>query len=120
MFGITREEPPLSIVSITKAKEAIDAKEALLGVLSHKQTVYVIIRNVSRTGMQRKMDFYAVQHGRNRYLTGYVASALGLRRDKETGACLIHGAGMDMAFGTVYELSQTLFGDGYMLSHEVL
>jgi hypothetical protein len=86
-------------------------------------TVYTILDSVSRSGMSRQirvvvptidrhddehkpatMDFLHPNYS--------VAKAIGARQAK-SGAIVMGGAGMDMGFALVYELSQTLYGSGY-------
>lgn len=81
-------------------------------------TVYAVVRNVSRSGMSRTMDFYVITDNTLRYITGYVATILGLRRSDR--GVRVTGAGMDMAFATTYELAHALYGDGYALTSEVI
>jgi hypothetical protein len=47
-----------------------------------------------------------------RWITGYAATALGMRRGKRDGI-VIGGCGMDMGFALVNSLSYALYGDGY-------
>lgn len=71
--------------------------------------IYGIIRSVSRSGMQRTIDFYAFTDNDYDYLTGYIGHALDMRRDK-SGALVVGGCGMDMVFHVVHNLSYTLHG----------
>jgi hypothetical protein len=47
-----------------------------------------------------------------RWITGYAATALGMRRGKRDGI-VIGGCGMDMGFALVNSLSYALYGEGY-------
>ena len=121
-------------VSKTERDEAI---ERLRGWLKPGDTVHVICRHVSRSGMMRilspiKMEACEQCRGTGLQETGSacgycrsgvqtahlgynVARALGWRPDKDQGV-YVHGCGMDMGFHLVYELSHVLFGAGYPCS----
>jgi len=99
-----------------------ECREALLKILKPGDTVYTVIRSVSRSGMSRRLDLYTIQDNRPRFLTTFTADLLGLSYGTESwikGAGLrVSGCGMDMGFAVVYNLSTVLFGDGYKLNHE--
>jgi len=79
-------------------------------------TVYCVMRHVSQSGMQRRIDLYTIlyakMNGKRRpymqYLSGYAADLLGTRRS-DKGGIVVNGCGMDMGFHLVYELSMALF-----------
>lgn len=71
--------------------------------------VYCIVRHVSRSGMQRRIDLYKSTDEGMMFLTGYAAKALGWRWDNRKGGIVVDGCGMDMCFHTVYNLSAILF-----------
>lgn len=117
----------------TKQAQRDDVERArayLLGDygLREGSTVYAVIRSVSASGMSRTMSFYvAGTDGDGRpdvsNVTWHVAQILGYTlRDSRYGERVIrvHGTGMDMVFAVVYDLSMTLFGNGYALRHGVL
>ena len=80
--------------------------------------VYAVVRNVSKSGMSRQMDFYVIKDNELRYITGHVATILDLRRSDR--GVRVTGVGMDMAFATTYALAQALYDDGYALKSEVI
>ena len=100
-------------------KEAEEAKAALLELIPSGSTVYTVLRSVSRSGMFRRIDLYAIDNnpraleingGRPmlRYLSGYAAVLLGVpRNDKGLGTT---GCGMDMGSNMVDNLRAALFG----------
>lgn len=102
-----------------KARDKEEARDALKRVLSPGDSVYGIVRTVSRSGMSRMIDFYTFQQNQPIYLTGYMSTLLGISRNKE-GALKVSGCGMNMVYATVSNLSYALFEDGYALKHEVL
>lgn len=113
----------------TKAQKAdqLEAITELRALLSRGDTVNVIQRSVSRSGMLRRLSlFYGDQN-----ITHTAAYALGDKIDHTTGwaAIRVHGCGMDMHFHLVYSLAHILFADhpdveraraGYELNHRTL
>ena len=88
--------------------------------VSEGDTVYCILRHVSRSGMSRVIDLVVIRDGEPRNIGRMAADVLGMRYDRENEGVKIGGAGMDMGFALVYELSQKLYGDGYKLSQRWL
>jgi len=99
----------------TKAeKEA--AAESLREILKPGDTVYTVLRSKSRSGMSRRIDLYAIEQQGNtrainparlRYLSGYAAVLLDIKRSDD--GLKVDGCGMDMGFSLVYNLSSVLF-----------
>lgn len=97
-----------------------EARGKLLEILKPGDTVYTVLRHVSRSGMRRRISlfyFKAADHGEVSplWLDGYAAQVLDLQHpaDSKAGDGLsIDGAGMDMGFHLVYSLSRVLF-NGY-------
>lgn len=79
--------------------------------LAPGDTVYTVLRNVSRSGMSRRIDLYKMTADGPLYLTGYAANALGER--SPDGGLKVDGCGMDMGFHLVYSLSRVLFPEGF-------
>lgn len=90
-----------------------DALEYLLKMLPPGSTAYTVQRHLSRSGMHRLIDVYAIQDGEPQWLTGYVARVTGFKLDKEREALRVGGCGMDMGFHVVYELSHRLYPKGF-------
>lgn len=101
------------------------AYEMLHKYLQPGDTVYCVLRHVSKSGMQRRIDFYTMKDNRPCYLTGYMeAIGLGKRGRKDQGL-VVNGCGMDMGFHLVNNLSIKLFcpngythEGAYALKHE--
>lgn len=88
------------------SKEDVDrARDLLLKILKPGDTVFCIMRNVSRSGMSREIDLQGPDH---EWLSGAAAKVLGCKLGKHEGI-KIGGCGMDMGFALVYELSSKLF-----------
>ena len=96
----------------TERKEAREhAFTMLRRMLSPGSRVYYTVRTVARSGMSRTIDFYTVHDGAIVYLSGYIANALGMRRNDQ-GAIVRTGCGTDLGFDTVYALGHALWPNG--------
>jgi len=95
-----------------KRKRKEYAFNQLKETLKQGDTVFSVLRHVSSSGMSRRMDFYIVEDKKLRYLTGWIAHAMGYRLHKD-GGVVIKGCGMDMGFHVVYCLSRRLFPEGF-------
>lgn len=93
-------------------KDRTEAIERLRKILKPGDTVYTILRHVSKFGMSRDIDLYKIDGGEPMYLSGYAANALGESRSKDQGI-RVGGCGMDMGFHLVYNLSRTLWPNGH-------
>lgn len=106
-----------------KEKEQREAIESLRECFKPGDTVYCILRHVTRSGMQRSISPIYFVNGnpiQPRYPWYSVCKALGWTPDNERDAVKVDGAGMDMGFHLVYSLAATLYGDGYALTHRWL
>jgi len=76
-------------------------------------TIYVINRHTSASGMSRSLTFYKIENDQPVWLTYQMAKAgIGRWNDKRETLDMI-GCGMDMGFAAVYELSALMFPDGF-------
>ena len=87
--------------------------EKLLELLKPGDTVYTILRHVSRSGMSRVIDLVIMSDGKPLSISGWAAHVTDNRLDRDRRGLKTSGAGMDMGFALVYELSYTLFKDGF-------
>ena len=89
------------------------AARHLRELLKPGDTVQTILRHVSRSGMMRHIS--AVFNSQD--ITYYVAA---LMDDKvaDDGGIKCGGCGMDMGFNLVYNLSRTLFPEGFICAGE--
>ena len=76
-------------------------------------TVYCVLRHVSRSGMQRSISFLGIEDGRHVDYTYNVGKALDYRFDQNNDGLKVTGCGMDMGFHVVYNLGRALFPDGF-------
>ncbi|MDR0275577.1 MAG: hypothetical protein LBI48_09615 [Burkholderiaceae bacterium] len=116
------------------------AKEQIKQVLPKGGLVYGIIRSVSKSGMSREIDLYAIKSMPNAqvknnagqlawqpklvYLTDYVSTVLGWPRKNKSGypngGLIVKGTGMDMLFYTVHRLGSALYDDNHTFSYEAI
>jgi len=89
----------------------------LRSVLHPGDTVYCVLRHVSRSGMSRNIDFYYIADGAPVWIASYVGHALGtpqsLKNWERSQGLTVGGCGMDMGFHMVYNLSRVLFPHGF-------
>jgi hypothetical protein len=96
-----------------KEQEKQEAIDQIKKYVKPGNTLYTVLRNVSRSGMYRHIDLYAIVDNEMVYLSGYAATALDWPRGKD-GAIGVSGCGMDIGFHLVYNLGWAVFGkDGY-------
>lgn len=90
------------------------AKARLLDLLKQGDTVYCILRSVSKSGMSRRIDFYVIKENRPIWITRSMAILSGRNAQDSGKGMRVDGCGMDMGFASVYNLASTLwsYGDG--------
>ena len=93
-------------------EEIATATAQLRKILKPGDTVHCVLRHVSRSGRFRRIDFYKLGKGGERFLSGYIAKVLGLKLHDD-GGLGVSGCGMDMGFHVVYGLSSTLWPRGF-------
>ena len=89
------------------------SKEKLLELLKPGDTVYTILRHVSRSGMSRVIDLLIMFDGEPLSISGWASAVTDSRLDRDRWGLKIGGAGMDMGFELVYNLSYQLFKEGF-------
>ena len=94
-----------------KAAVKQQAIDSLLKILSPRQTVSCILRDVSASGMSRRISFYAVGNGELTGLDYLIATACGHKHSDKQGL-IVGGCGMDMGFAVVYNLGRVLWPEG--------
>lgn len=99
--------------------ERAEALARLREWLKPGDTVWTVLRHVSRSGMQRTIELVIIEDdGRGngpepREIGWAVARALGMTFDRDRGGVKVGGTGMDMGFHLVYELSRALWPEGF-------
>jgi hypothetical protein len=101
----------MSKASVKREREE-ECKARLLEMIQPGDTVYTILRHVSRSGMYRAIALYIIKDGRPIWVSRYAGDLLGVWNERYE-ACGAGGCGMDMGFHLVYELSHRLFGKGW-------
>lgn len=99
-------------------QEIAESRARLLEWLKPGDTVYTILRNVSRSGMRREIGIVLMNGDHGPTHPNYsVAVVLGDRLGKRDGI-IVGGCGMDMGFHLVYNLGRTLFPEGFGIEME--
>ncbi|OQB95183.1 MAG: hypothetical protein BWX84_00048 [Verrucomicrobia bacterium ADurb.Bin118] len=92
-------------------QEQQEARDALAKVLKPGDTVYCVLRHVSRSGMMRHISFFCIGTDQKPVqLDWYVARLIGLT-EADPGL-KVGGCGMDMGFHIVYSIGRALFPNG--------
>src|SRR3990167_10460617 len=103
-----------SIMSKASDRERESAKDDLRKLLKPGDTVYTVLRHVSRSGMRRGIDCYRMNDGGDpSWLSYMISKAVGIPFNKKRDCLNVGGCGMDMGFHVVYELSHALYPDGF-------
>mgnify|MGYP001615470954 CR=1 FL=1 len=89
------------------------SKDKLLKLVKPGDTVYTILRHVSRSGMSRVIDLVIISDGQPFSISGWAAEVTNSTLDRDRWGIKITGVGMDMGFALVYELSYALFQDDF-------
>ena len=97
-----------------KDEEKAKALEYLHEYLRPGDTVYTILRHVSRSGMSRSISALVILKDGIPYEVSHLVSHAGRGAfDRNSGGVKVNGCGMDMGFHLVYNLSYVLFPDGF-------
>lgn len=100
-----------------QATDRADAIEQLHKLVTPGATLYTVLRSVSRSGMSRNIDVYAmtVENGAlvKRWLSPLIARATGITFDRKRESLKMGGCGMDMGFAIVYDVGRTLYPKGF-------
>ena len=96
-------------------EEIAEARARLKKLLRPGDTVYTILRHVSRSGMYRSISVVVCKKGEYLDITYPVSRVLEDRIDKH-GGIAVSGCGMDMGFHLIYNLSYCLFPNGFKVT----
>ncbi len=86
---------------------------ASLRFLKPGDTVYTVLRHVSRSGMSRNISLIRMDETGPWDITYAAAQIMGRRMAKNTEGMVCGGCGMDMGFDAVYSLARSLWPEGY-------
>ena len=108
-----------------EAREIADAIHALKSIgCKDGTTIYTTVRSVAKSGMSRAISCFIITteaDGSNyiQCVDCFVGIALELKRHKD-GGLIVRGAGMDMGYKIVSDLSSVMLSDGYALKQRWL
>lgn len=92
-----------------KAESILHLRE----VLKPGDTVYTVLRHVSRSGMSRNIDVYYMADGQPQWISAYVGHAIDSPQSRKnwerSQGLTVGGCGMDMGFHIVNNLSYAIF-----------
>jgi hypothetical protein len=91
-------------------QEAIDKLHELL---KPGDTVYTVLRHVSRSGMTRAISPIIMTDDGPWEISYLACPALGWRFNERHGGVTVSGCGMDTGFHLVYEISREMYPDGF-------
>jgi len=95
--------------------ERASAIDRLREMLNPGDTVYTILRHVSKSGMTRHIGLVIIRDGYTLHPNYNVAAALDLPLKRD--AVSVSGCGMDMGFHIVYNLGMVLWPKGTDTPH---
>ena len=99
---------------MTQKQSARDEAIARLReTLKPGDTVFTVLRSVSRSGMSRNIDLYKLEGGDRIWLSHLAARACDWSFNEKHECVRVGGCGMDMGFHLVYNLARTLFCDAF-------
>src|SRR3990167_736484 len=90
-----------------------EARERVLQLVKPGDTIYTILRHVSRFGMQRVIDLIVLTEDGPRSITYQTSVLTGTPLSRDWYGVKVRGTGMDMGFAVVYDLSYQLFSQGF-------
>lgn len=121
----TQDREPRKLTKADKVRtEREEARAELRALLKPGETVYTVLRHVSRSGMYRRISAYVMRdagpeyEGKDRYYPYYLdrlilAAGLGDKpRGSHRDGVGVSGCGMDMGFHVVYNLGCVTFPEG--------
>lgn len=92
---------------MNKKEQHKQAVQALRRIVKPNTTIVVVQKSVSSSGMNRRLELYAIKNNRLVWITSYIADVLDWPRNDK--GLLVTGCGMDMHFHTIYTLSSYLY-----------
>lgn len=96
-----------------KEREKLEAIEMLKKSVKPGDTIYTTLKHVSKSGMMRVIDLFIIEDNEPRRITGLACRAIGNSYNDRHEGMTMGGCGMDMGFAAVYDLSHTLFSEGF-------
>lgn len=93
-----------------KETEKAEALDELRKQLKPGDTVFSVLRHVSRSGMSRRISFCVIRKGQPYWLDYNIGRALEYSRPSNGDGLRVDGCGMDMGFSVVHNLGYALWG----------
>ena len=93
-----------------KSEDRERARKALLEMVKPGDTIYTVLRHVSRSGMSRSISVVVHTPEGPQDFSWAAARVLGASFDRRNDGVKVSGCGMDMGFHLVYSLSWAIFG----------
>ena len=84
------------------------AKEQLISLLSETDTIYTVLRSVSKSGLSRVISFHIVYRGAIIHLNNYIGTVLDYKPSKSRNGLIVKNCGMDMGYHAVTSLLRKL------------
>lgn len=101
---------------MTKVQERQDAKTEAIARLRELcppgSTILCVLDHVSRSGMSRRINFYADSEGQP-WLNGLIEKLGQYKRGAGGDGLRVDGCGMDMGFAVVYDVARTIYAEGF-------
>jgi len=94
--------------------------------LQKGETVYTILRHVSRSRIFRVIDAYVIRHNEPIHITVLMTNKQEKKfrelyeYDSDKSGFKTYGTGMDMGFELVYNLSRVCFPHGFIVSDKTI
>lgn len=98
------------MMTTRKERQEQEAIEDLRAIIKPGDTIYTVLRHVSRSGMYRAIDLFVMENNEPRWIS-HLAAKLLEGYDNKHDACRASGCGMDMGFSLVESLSYQLYYD---------
>ncbi|MEO0302118.1 MAG: hypothetical protein ABIM98_09150 [candidate division WOR-3 bacterium] len=100
--------------------EKSEAILRLLELIKPGDTIYTVLRYVSRSGMKRVISLFVIKNNEPIRLDWFISKALGYRYNDVYEGIEVRGFGFDVGYAVVQNLSYRLFGEEGVLKHKWL
>lgn len=96
------------------------AKDKLIGLLQETDTIYTVLRSVSKSGLSRVISFHVINDNKEIInINYYIKTLLDYKFNKTHDGLIVKGGGIDMGFHVVHTLSREL-NAGLKIGHRWL
>ena len=86
-------------------------------------TIYCIVRHVSKSAMTRHIAFFDIKNNDTSIISSRIADLLGYKMNKDHDAVIVGGCGSNMAFTVINNLQETMNASSfasYKLNYRIL